>query len=289
MNSTIRLCCSLLLGTAAASQDFSGATALEFTKKIVSFGPRTPGSPGMEKQRDWILLTLRRLRIDAQVDRFTASTPKGPMPMANLIARLPGTSGRLIVISGHYDTKFLPGFVGANDGGSSAGFLLEMARTLAARDRRDEIWLVWFDGEEAVEQWSATDSLYGSRRLAAKWAGDGTASRIQALINVDMIGDRNLGILQETNSWAALRQIIWSSAQSLGYGRHFLQRQAPIEDDHVPFLRAGVPAVDLIDFDYGPNHSWWHTPEDTVDKLSASSFEAVGRTLVEALRRLQTR
>jgi Iap family predicted aminopeptidase len=277
----------LLTSAVTPAQDFSGASALEFTKKIVSFGARTPGSPAMVKQQDWILLNLRRHRIDAQVDRFTASTPKGPMAMANLIARLPGTSGRLIVISGHYDTKILPNFVGANDGGASAGFLLEMARALAARSRRDEIRLVWFDGEEAVVQWTETDSLYGSRRLAAKWTSDGTASRIRALINVDMIGDRDLGILQESNSSQALRQIIWSSAQSLGFGRHFLGLQAPIEDDHMPFLRAGVPAVDLIDFDYGPNHSWWHTPQDTIDKLSASSLEAVGRTLLEAIRRLE--
>jgi Zn-dependent M28 family amino/carboxypeptidase len=273
-----------------ARAEFSGNNAFEFTRKMVSFGPRTPGSPGMDKQRGWILATLRRLGVTVQEDRFMAATPDGPMTMVNMIAKFPGTSGRIVVISGHYDTKIIPGirFVGANDGGSSTGLLLELARTLSTQQRRDEVWLVWFDGEEAVREWTSVDSLYGSRRLAAKWAADGTAARIRALINVDMIGDRNLGILQESNSTPWLRQLVWQAAQSLGYGRHFLPMQAPIEDDHVPFLRVGIPALDLIDFDYGPNNSWWHTAQDTMDKLSPQSFEAVGRTLVEAIRRLES-
>jgi Zn-dependent M28 family amino/carboxypeptidase len=245
----------------------------------------------MDKQRGWIFATLRRLGVTVQEDRFMAATPDGPMTMVNMIAKFPGVSGRVVVISGHYDTKIMPGinFVGANDGGSSSGLLLEMARTLSAMQRRDEVWLVWFDGEEAVREWTGSDSLYGSRRLAAKWLADGTAQRIRALINVDMIGDRDLGILQESNSTPWLRQLVWQSAQSLGYGRHFLNVQVPIEDDHAPFLRAGIPALDLIDFDYGPNNSWWHTAQDTMDKLSPRSFEAVGRTLVEAIRRLESR
>src|SRR5207248_2120571 len=122
----------------------------------------------------------------------------------------------------HYDTKSMPGisFLGANDGGASAGFLLEMAKALAPDERKDDIYLVWFDGEEAIAQWSDYDSLYGSRHLAGKWAADGTLSRIRALINVDMIGDRDLGILQDMNSSAPLRELVWRTADRLGYGKH---------------------------------------------------------------------
>jgi Zn-dependent M28 family amino/carboxypeptidase len=191
----------------------------------------------------------------------------------------------VVVLTGHYDTKRMPEirFIGANDGGASTGFLLEMARALAGRAWRDEVWLVWFDGEEAFGEWSATDGIYGSRHLAARWARDGTLKRVKALINVDMIGDRDLGILQELNSSAPLRQLVWQAAADLGFGRHFLTSAAAIEDDHLPFLRRGVQALDLIDFDYPA----WHTADDTMDKLSLNSFNVLGQVVLETLRRLE--
>lgn len=279
----------LMLAATAAAGDFSGASALEFTRRIVAFGPRPPGSPAIARTQSYILGELKRWKCEVTTDAFTAATPRGPTPMKNLIARFPGTSGRMIVFSGHYDTKWMTGthFVGANDGGASAGFLLAMARALHGAPRQDDVYLVWFDGEEAFLGWEDNDSLYGSRHLAGQWARDGTLGRIRALINVDMIGDRELGILQEANSSAALRRLVWQVAADLGYRRHFLSTSLAIDDDHAPFLRLGVNALNLIDYDYGPGHRFWHTAEDTMDKLDAASFEAVGRVLLEVLRRLE--
>jgi Zn-dependent M28 family amino/carboxypeptidase len=222
-------------------------------------------------------------------DPFTAYTPVGAVQMENIIGRFPGSSGRLIVITGHYDTKSMPGrnFVGANDGGSSTGFLLEMARVVATMSHTDEIDLVWFDGEEAYGQWSDTDSLYGSRHLAEKWSNDGTLAKIRALINVDMIGDKNLDLLYETNSSASLRGLVWKTAHDLGYGKYFPENGFAEEDDHIPFLRRGVNVLDLIDFDYGPDNSYWHTEQDTIDKLAAHSFEVVGNVLVHVIQQLE--
>ncbi len=278
-----------LLAGGVLAADFSGASALEFTRKAVAFGPRPSGSPALANMRKWIVGELKARKVPVIEEVFTATTPKGPVVMRNIIARFPGKSTRAIVFSGHYDTKHIPGvkFNGANDGGSSTGFLLEMARVLAGAPRGDDVYLVWFDGEEAVEQWSETDSLYGSRHLAARWAADGTLGRIRALVNVDMIGDRDLGILNELNSSLPLRRLIWQIAADLGYRKHFLPDTFAIDDDHMPFVRLGVPAVDLIDYDYGPKNSYWHTAQDTMDKLSASSFEVVGKVLLELIRRLE--
>jgi glutaminyl-peptide cyclotransferase len=278
----------LAFAAAALGAEFSGESAMSFARKAVSFGPRPPASQGIRNMQAWLVGKLRALPCEVQEDNFKSDTPLGAMAMKNIIARFPGTSGRAVVFSGHYDTKLFPGrnFVGANDGGASAALLLEMARVVATRKYRDDVYFVWFDGEEAIGEWSMTDGLHGSRHLAAKWASDGTLARIKALINVDMIGDKNLGILQESNSSAPLRRLIWQVAKEIGYGKYFLDDGYPIEDDHMPFIRRGVNAVNLIDFDYGPDHRWWHSDEDTIDKLSPHSFEVVGNVLLEVLRRL---
>jgi Zn-dependent M28 family amino/carboxypeptidase len=279
----------ILWGSLALASDFSGASALKFTSKAVSFGPRPAGSDANRRLQSYVLSQLKMRHCEILEDSFTAQTPAGSVPMKNIIARFPGTSGRAIAVTGHYDTKSIPGryFVGANDGGSSAGLLLEMARVLDGRSRKDDVYLVWFDGEEAFASWSQTDGLYGSRHLAAKWEADGTAGRLKALINVDMIGDRDLGILQEANSSVALRRLVWQLAKDLGYERHFLQHSGGVWDDHMPFQQIGVDALNLIDFDYGPNNSYWHTEEDTMDKLSARSLQVVGTVLLEVLKRLE--
>ncbi|MBM3774996.1 MAG: M28 family peptidase [Acidobacteria bacterium] len=278
-------------GTPCAGAPFSGERALAHTRKVVAFGPRPPGSPAIRKLQSHILAELKTSGAQVSTDEFTASTPVGPVAMKNLIARWPGKSGRAVVFSGHYDTKSMPGipFVGANDGGSSTGFLLEMARALAARPRVDDVYLVWFDGEEAFGPWSATDGIYGSRHLAARWAREGTLGRLKALINVDMIGDRRLGLLKDANSTPWLRELVWATAARLGYGNYFLAGEAGYVDDHEPFLKLGVSALALIDFDYGPGNSYWHTPHDTMDKLSAQSFEVVGTVLLEVLKTLEAR
>lgn len=280
---------SFVMGSVVLAADFSGSSALEFTGKAVAFGPRPPGSAAHARLQSLILSELKARRCEVIEDSFAAITPTGRIYMKNIIARFPGQSGRAVAITGHYDTKLIAGvhFVGANDGGTSAGFLLEMARALSGRPRRDDVYLVWFDGEEAFGRWSATDGTYGSRHLAERWAKDGTASRLKALINVDMIGDRDLGILQVENASAALTRLVWQVARDLGYQTYFLDLSGYVEDDHLAFLRAGVPAANLIDFDYGPGNAYWHTEEDTTDKLSAHSFEVVGNVMLEVVRRLE--
>jgi glutaminyl-peptide cyclotransferase len=267
---------------------FSGASALAFTAKAVSFGPRPPGSEQIRRLQEYIAGQLKLDRCEITVDPFTAQTPLGPVRMQNLIAHFRGSSGRAVALTGHYDTKSMPGtnFVGANDGGSSTGFLLELARVLAARRVVDDVYVVWLDGEEALVHWSASDGIYGSRHLAARWSADDTLGRLKALINVDMIGDRDLGILQELNSSGRLRELAWSTAAELGLSRHFLKQAAAVEDDHVPFLLKGVNALDLIDFNYGPDNSYWHTDQDTMDKLSAESFQVAGDVVLEMLKKL---
>ena len=277
---------AVILTVSARASDFSGSRALEQTRRAVSFGPRPPGSPAIRNLRAYMEAQLRTLHCQVKEDVFIARTPDGPVEMRNIIARFPGSSGRALVVTGHYDTKKQPRFVGANDGGSSTGFLLELARVVAARRWNSDVYLVWLDGEEAFHQWSDTDSLYGSRHLAERWSLDGTLAQVKALINVDMIGDRDLDIVRETNSSPDLLQTVWKAAEDLGYGRYFTAAEGPIEDDHMPFLSRGVNALDLIDFDYGPSNSWWHTPADTMDKLSAHSFQVVGDVLLQALARL---
>lgn len=278
---------TLVLCFVAQAGDVSGTSALELTRQVVAHGPRTPGSPASRKLQAFIKQKLRENGWLVIEDPFTAKTPTGRVPMMNIIGFKKGVGQASLAISGHYDTKRFPfRFVGANDAGSSTGLLLELARAMKDEKLSHDLYLVFFDGEEAFGEWSEADSLYGSRHLAAKWRADGTLGRMKALINVDMIGDRDLKIVQELYSSEPLRRLVWQVAAELGYSSHFLTQPYAIEDDHVPFLRNGVRAVNLIDFEYGPNHAWWHTPEDTMDKLSAKSLEVVGRVVHETIRRL---
>ena len=269
----------------AQSKNFSGAEALEYTRKAVALGPRPDGSAAIASLRRLIhqQLTLRGCEVIG--DKFNARTPDGPLEMENIICKFPGKSGRAIAITGHYDTKKMDKFVGANDGGSSTGFLLEMAAALQGKPRTDDLYLVFFDGEEAVRDWSETDSLYGSRRMVEKWGADGTLRRLKALINIDMIGDKNLTIMWDSSSAQSVRKLIWDVADSLGYTSSFERDPKGVDDDHIPFVQAGVRAVDLIDFE--SQGKWWHTPGDAMDKLSAHSFEVVGNVVIKTIVELE--
>jgi glutaminyl-peptide cyclotransferase len=272
----------------AQAKTFSGTAALDYTRQAVELGPRPDGSPAIARLRALIEGDLGKTGAQVTTDAFTAMTPDGPVAMENIIAKFPGKSGKAMAVTGHYDTKKIPGFVGANDGGSSTGVLLELAASLAGQARVDDVYIVFFDGEEAVRQWTATDSVYGSRHLAEKWTADGTNARLKGLINVDMIGDRDLRLVYESQSAASLRKLVWEVAGSLGFGDAFPQSGGgAVDDDHVPFLNAGVRAVDLIDFDYGPNNAYWHTKEDTIDKLSARSLETIGIVVMKVIEELE--
>jgi Zn-dependent M28 family amino/carboxypeptidase len=206
--------------------------------------------------------------------------------MVNLIATIPGARPERLVFAGHYDTKRMPRFVGANDGASSAAFLIEFARVLKARQNPLTMELLFLDGEEAVVEWSGSDHTYGSRHYVAEARRANTLRTLKALILVDMIGDRDLRIKRESYSTPWLTDAIWSAASRIPAAAPVFVREAtPIEDDHLEFLEAGVDAVDIIDLDY----PYWHTPEDTVDKLSARSLQVVGDVLLAALSAIEAR
>lgn len=270
----------------------AGQRAYDLTAKAVEFGPRPAGSPAQLKQQRWIVQELLRSGCDVQQIGFQADTPKGRTAMKNIICRFRGKSRRAVVLSGHYDTYSRPDleFVGANDAGSSTGLLLAMAERLKGRELADPVWLVFFDGEESVVDWTGEDHTYGSRRLAELWAADGTKQRIKALLNVDMIGDADLNIAYEGYSTPWLRDLVFDVAHRLGYQEEF-PRTAPsyIGDDHEEFRKRGFPAVDLIDFEYGFFNRLWHTEADVMENLSPRSFAVMIHVLEQTLAKLESR
>ena len=271
-----------------AGDHFSGAKALEYTRRYVAAsGPRWVGSPGHAKAEAF--LKKEFAKDDLVLDSFTSSTPAGPMEMHNYIVRFPGKKDGVIVAATHYETNYPLrniNYVGANDGGSTTGLLIEMANHLRGRKLDGySVWLVFFDGEESISgQWSASDSTYGSRHLAAKWQNDGTLKRIKAFLLADMIGDKDLDIQRDSNSTGWLLDVVNRAATRYGYQSHFFQNETADSDDHIPFVQRGVPCADIIDLNYGYQNSFWHTAEDTMDKLSAKSLQIVGDTFLETIR-----
>ena len=273
---------------AADPPAFDGGRALEHLRAIVGFGPRPPGSAAAGETRRYITAQMAALGVQVSEQAFEAKTPLGPVKMANVRATIPGARPERIILAGHYDTKlFRPfRFVGANDAGSSTAFLIEMARVLRARKNPLTIELLFLDGEEALVDWYlGDDNRYGSRHYVKEAKRTGDLARVKAMILVDMIGDRDLVIKRETTSTAWLTDIVWSTARALGHGATFVAESFAVEDDHVPFLDAGIPAIDIIDLDYPP----WHTAEDTLDKVSARSMEVVGQVLTAALPKIEAR
>jgi len=262
------------------------ARAFQYTREVAGFGPRPVGSANHKKLENYIYAHLKGDAVED--DAFTADTSEGKFPMRNIIAKYPGTRDGIIVVAGHYDTNYplrQIGYVGANDGGSSTAILLELAHHLRGKTCDGySVWLVWTDGEEAIRHWSESDSLYGAKHLADKWSKDGTLKKIKAFLLADMIGDADLNIEQEQNSTPWLRETVVQAATRFGFQSHFTGRSIAIEDDHLPFVRLGVPSVDLIDMDYGYADSFHHTPQDTMDKLSPKSLEIVGNVILEMIR-----
>jgi glutaminyl-peptide cyclotransferase len=287
---------SLFAGNAQGQASFNGARALAYAREFVSIGPRWIGSPGHAKAEAFIRKQFEHDQL--QEDSFTTSTPVGPMQMRNFIVRFPGKKDGVIVLATHYETNYPLrdiNFVGANDGGSTTGLLIELANHLRGRTLDGySVWLVFFDGEEAVESWSDSDSLYGSRHLAAKWQVDGTLKKIKALLLADMIGDRDLDVTRVTTATPAIEDLVYEAAKKTGNASHFFKDSQAELDDHIPFVQRGVPAADVIDVDYGPHDAahpdgWHHTPEDTLDKISAKSLGISGAVFLETIRLLNAR
>jgi Zn-dependent M28 family amino/carboxypeptidase len=255
---------------------------------MVAIGPRPAGSPAIARTRDYIRQQLTASGFTVEEQRFEARTPIGPIAMVNLRATLPGAAdGPRLVIGGHYDTKLFREFpfVGANDGGSSAAFLIELARVLKDRRSAVPLELLFLDGEEAVRlNWEGDDNTYGSRHYVEAARKSGGLARIGAFVLVDMVGDRDLRIKRESQSTGWLTDVIWAAARELKRPQ-FVDEATPIDDDHIPFLAAGIPAVDIIDLEYPA----WHTQEDTLDKVSGASMQVVGEVLLKALPAIEKR
>ncbi len=266
--------------------EFDAARAYSHMKRLCAIGPRPPGSEAIKKTQQYITGELKSYGLKIMEDDFVAETTRGRVGMKNIIAELAGEKNEVVMIAGHYDTKLQEGFIGANDGGSSTAAVLEMARVLAGTKPKYTLWFVFFDGEEAFVEWGANngkDNTYGSRHLAARLTSDGAIKRIRALVLVDMIGDKNLDLLRDDESTRWLVDVIWETAHRIGYGKHFLKSESAYADDHIPFKEAGVPVIDIIDFNYGPNNSYWHTSRDTLDKVSGESVKIVGDVVIRSL------
>ena len=276
-----------LLFQAPVGLKFDSNRAWEHLRQLVAIGPRSAGSSAIEQSRTYIKDQLTAAGVTVADDSWDDHTPLGAVHMVNLVATIPGASTDRLVIAGHYDTKRFREFrfVGANDGGSSAAFLIELARVLKTRRHTLTIELVFLDGEEAVLDWVGNDHTYGSRHYVDVAKRNGSLASLKAMVLVDMIGDRDLQIKREANSTSWLTDIIWSTAERLKLGSYFPPISTPIEDDHLEFLKAGVPSVDLIDLDYAA----WHTQGDTIDAVSARSLQVVGDVLLAALPQIETR
>jgi Zn-dependent M28 family amino/carboxypeptidase len=269
----------------------NAARAMQYTKEVTAFGARPIGSANHKKLEEYIVAHLKGDEVEN--DAFTAETIEGKFPVRNIIAKFPGTKDGVVVIAGHYDTNYPlrnTAYVGANDGGSSTAILLEIANQLRGKKRDGySVWLLFTDGEEAVRQWSATDSVYGTTHVAERWQKDGTAKKIKALLLADMIGDADLNVERESNSTPWLEDLVYQAATRLGYQSHFFARTQAVEDDHIPFVKAGVPCADLIDIDYGYDNVFHHSPQDTVDKLSPKSLQIVGDVILQTVWMLDAR
>ncbi len=279
---TFALCFACSSGAAEVDQ-VGGARALRHVEEIVRYGPHPPGSDAQKNVGSYIEGVLDSFDLEVRTHVFRPVTPKGRLEMRNIWAVLQGKRANVILLASHYDSKLYEKFrfVGANDGGSSSGLLLELARVLALRNPTDySIWFAFFDGEEAIDTWTPVDSLYGSREFVKLLKRSGQLKTISAMILLDLVGGSDLSIRREGKSSKWLNDLIWNKAAETGHDDIFQRAgRFEIDDDHIPFIQEGIPAVDLIDLDY--RH--WHTPADTLDKLSTQSLEIVGSVVLSSL------
>jgi hypothetical protein len=258
-------------------EEFSGEKAFAEVQRLVDFGPRPAGSKALEKSRDYIEDQLRRSGWQVTRQAFSDDSPRGKIQFVNLIAQFSGAkkaAAPSFLLCSHYDTKMFDAiqFVGANDGGSSTGLLLELARVIGQHPNlARKIELVFFDGEEAFVQFSEADGLYGSRYFA-KQLQSGGAKQFRAGILFDMVGDRSLDITLPADSPPEMARGIFAAAEALKSRGYFTYLDRGMTDDHTPLNAIGIPTIDIIDFDF----PWWHTADDTIDKISAQSLQIVG-------------
>jgi glutaminyl-peptide cyclotransferase len=269
---------------------FDGRQAYQYVADQVAIGPRSAGSSGGLRAQQDIIAKLQSFGCPVDQEDFHTPTPIGNVAMKNIVAKVPGASPDIVLLTTHFDTKRIDNFVGADDGGSSTGVMLEMARLVCTRKNALTVWIAFFDGEEAFNpDWEDPDNTYGSRELAARMALSGDLAHVKAMILVDLVGGRNLHVKRDSNSTPWLTDMVWSTAARLGYKDIFLSDKAAMEDDHLPFVHRNVAAVDIIDLDTAGDVSYWHTPADTLDKISPRSLAVVGHVLIETLPQLEQR
>ncbi|MDE3135594.1 MAG: M28 family peptidase [Acidobacteriota bacterium] len=277
---------------ASQTGGFDGARAWTYLEKIVSFGPRPPASANIHLEQAWLVSQLQSFGCQVSEDNFQAQTGVGKLAMENIVAKIPGKDPGIVLLLSHYDTLRLPGFVGADDGGSSTAVLLEVAHDMCGKPSPLTVWIAFLDGEEeqtnfqseqeAQTIWTSDNNTFGSRELAASMELSGDLEKVKALLLADMVGDANLGITRESNSTPWLEQLVWSVAKRLGYTQYFLSTYMSVTDDHTPFLSRHVPSADIIDF----NYPYWHTSQDTLDKCSPHSLAVVGHVFLESIQAL---
>jgi glutaminyl-peptide cyclotransferase len=278
----------------AASQTggFDGAKAYDQVAKLVSFGPHSSGSDAIAKVQDYLRTELASYGCAVQEQAFKAPSPMGELPMKNVVAKIPGNGPGIILLMTHFDTKRLDNFVGAEDAGSSTGVMLEIARDLCGKPKRpNSVWIAFVDGEEtqATFDWLTSDSVYGSRELAARMALSGDLKNVRAVILADMVGQYNLHIQRDYDAPKWLNDMIWNTAARLGYQSVFIAQTTRTEDDNLPFLDRKVPTIDLIDLTDYTSLGYWHTPQDTLDKISPRNLAIVGHVILESVNELQKR
>jgi glutaminyl-peptide cyclotransferase len=288
-----------LPGFAQQPSAFNGQAAYDLTRELLAVAPkRFNGSPGHLKAEEFLKqhFAAEAAKGNFETDSFSANTPAGMQAMRNYIVKYPGKKDGIIVLATHYETNYPLRdieFYGANDGAATTALLIEIGKTLRAHPVQDgySVWLVFDDGEEAVKEWSSSDSLYGTKHLAAKWSNDGTLKKIKAFLLADMCADRDLNIDRDHNSTPWLEDMLAVAAKNTGHSAAVFKNETEVQDDHLPFKQRGVPVLDIIDIDYGPHTAfapdgWHHTAEDTLDKISSRSLQISGQLFVEMIRLL---
>lgn len=264
---------------------------LKDASDCIAIGPRYSGSPGAERTAEWIRTRIGETGRKAELDVFTDQTPLGPVTFRNVVLDIPGETDSFIVIGAHYDTKYFPpdvSFQGANDGASGVAALLALIRSLDQVKPKLGLRFIFFDGEEARFSYGPSDGLHGSRHAVEKIRQTGELARCRAMILLDMVGDRNLCLSLPADTPPFLSDTARTAARNLGYRGLMMASATVLVDDHVPFQSAGIPAIDLIDFHYGPGNGYWHTSEDTLDKISEESIRTVCCLVREMIRLLET-
>lgn len=278
---------SLLLAATLTFTPQDASISYRAAKQLVdTCTPRDAGTPRANAAANCILDAASIVGADVRRDIFKAATPKGERTFINLSAEFGSNpDSPWVVIVSHYDTKPGVDCPGANDGASTSGLLVGLANALSDwRTPRGNVMLIWTDGEECMESYGEHDGFWGSKRAAAGLKQRGIS--VKAVICLDMLGDRDLGISIPRNGSPALANIARYAAKKIGEPELVQSTSEIVKDDHVAFQEAGFKAIDLIDFKYGSApglNDYWHTPEDTLDKISVKSLERAGRLVVEML------